>query len=145
VSQDGTHGSLFRLGYRVDVDTDGDGAGDPAWCFTVKSADIADANETTACSTSYLAVDTWVHLTGVVNPTTGKISLYVNGSVQSDGVEAHVAGKVTWEADRALVLGSGRTATSTEGWVGAVDELHALPRPWNRAEIDNAATVWTPW
>lgn len=86
VSQDGRNASMFRLGYRADLDLDGDAVKDPAWCFTVKAQDLSTAGSIDACTTSYVEAGAWVHLVGIVNPVTNRIQLYVNGIPARDGV-----------------------------------------------------------
>ncbi|MEV4637675.1 LamG-like jellyroll fold domain-containing protein [Actinoplanes sp. NPDC049548] len=135
VSQDGKNTSMFRLGYRADLDIDGDGAKDPAWCFTVAATDTANAATTDACTASYVEAGSWVHLVGIVNPALNRIQLYVNGIPTADGVLAEKAGTATWEATGRFAIGRGWNAGPSQRWVGRIDEVHATPRVWPEQEI----------
>ncbi|BCJ68416.1 hypothetical protein Prubr_54370 [Polymorphospora rubra] len=55
ISQDGVNTSMFRLGFRNDLDLNSDTEPDPAWCFTLTGSDSATPTETTACTTDYVA------------------------------------------------------------------------------------------
>ncbi|MFI7543769.1 LamG-like jellyroll fold domain-containing protein [Actinoplanes sp. NPDC049599] len=135
VSQDGVHTSMFQLGYRSDVDTDGDTVKDPAWCFTVAATDTTGAPTTNACTASYVEAGAWVHLVGIVNPMTSRIQLYVNGTPATDGVLVEQAGTATWEATGKFAIGRGWTLPLNNRWVGEIDEVHATPRVWTEQEI----------
>ncbi|UQU62537.1 LamG domain-containing protein [Couchioplanes caeruleus] len=135
VSEDGKNTSMFRLGYRTDLDVDGDAVKDPAWCFTVAATDTANAATTDACTTSFVEAGSWVHLVGIVNPAINRIQLYVNGIPTADGVLAEKAGTATWEATGRFAIGRGWNGAASDRWVGAIDEVHATPRVWSEAEI----------
>jgi hypothetical protein len=135
VSEDGVNTSMFRLGYRADVDVDRDGTKDPAWCFSIAAADAAGAATTDACTTSYVEAGAWVHLVGIVNPMTSRIQLYVNGTPQADGVLDEATGTATWEATGKFAIGRGWTGAPSDRWVGEIDEVHATPRVWSDKEI----------
>ena len=126
---------MFKLGYRTDLDVDGDGVKDPAWCFTVAASDTAGAATTNACTTSYVEAGAWVHLVGIVNPASGRIQLYVNGTPATEGVLAEQAGSATWEAAGKFAIGRGWALPPDERWVGEIDEVHATPRVWSEQEI----------
>jgi hypothetical protein len=141
VSEDGANASMFRLGYRNDLDVDGDQAPDPAWCFTIKAADSATAAETTACTTDFVVPGDWVHLVGVVDRANGKVRLYVNGLPRYGGVLVEVTGTTTWQAAGRFAIGRAWAGgTPAERWVGNVDEVHAAPRIWSDQEIHDKAT-----
>jgi len=140
VSADGARASAFRLGYRVDVDVDGDLVADPAWCFTIAAQDMAPTAETRACTTAYVTAGDWVHLVGVVDAPAGRIRLYVNGTADKDGVLVDVPGRMTWEAGGVLAFARARSNNLTvERWVGDIDEVHAAPRVWTSVEINDKA------
>jgi hypothetical protein len=137
VSQDGLHTSLFRLGYRTDLDLTGDGVADPAWCFTVSAQDSADSARSSACTTQYLHTDTWVQLTGVYDKQNGKVTLYVQGSASQLGAVATVNGRADWDANGRFAIGRGRTAdVPADRWAGGLDEVYAVPRQWTDEEVD---------
>lgn len=104
VSQDGVNTSAFRLGFRDDRDVDGDGGNDPAWCFTVASADVAGSSASAACATEYVAADEWVGLVGVYDKPNDKIALYVSpGGDWPFWAEAEIAGG--WQSMGAFAMG----------------------------------------
>jgi hypothetical protein len=142
VSQDGRNASMFRLGYRADLDLDGDAVKDPAWCFTVKAQDLSTAGSIDACTTSYVEAGAWVHLVGIVNPVTNRIQLYVNGIPARDGVFAEQSGTATWEATGRLAVGRGWVdGNAVHRWVGEIDEVHVTPRVWSEQEIYEKSRV----
>ena len=142
ISQDGLTTSMFRLGYRTDVNVDQDetGAPDPAWCFSLASSDSDRTDDTTACTTQYLAPGVWTHLAGVADPIHNQIRLYVNGSPSYGGAFATATGKAQWSSTGAFSLGRALTgSTPAERWIGDLDEVHAVPRVWSEEEIDQMA------
>jgi hypothetical protein len=147
LSQDGVHTSMFRLGYRPDVDTNGDGKPDPAWCFTLKNADDVLAATTSACSSAYLVQDEWVHLVGVADRKNNSIRLYVNGGPglrhgADFGVRVEEAGAAaTWASTGGFVIGRGLAETGIENWHGEIDDVHAVPAVWPDSKIEQTAAV----
>lgn len=135
VSQDGTNTSMFKLGYRTDLNIDTDSANDPAWCFTIAATDAVGAATTDACTTSYVEAGAWVHLVGIVNPVSKQIQLYVNGTPATDGVLAAAPGAATWEATGKFAIGRGWTSAPSDRWIGEIDEVHVTPRVWEEQEI----------
>jgi hypothetical protein len=136
VSQDGRATSMFSLGYRADRDLDGDSIADPAWCFTLRAQDVANAATTDACTASYVEAGAWVHLAATVDPTANRVRLYVNGIPARDGVLAEVTGKATWEATGKFAVGRGwNAAAAADRWIGEIDEVHVTPRVWTEQEI----------
>ncbi|GAA0474263.1 hypothetical protein Aca07nite_62480 [Actinoplanes capillaceus] len=139
VSQDGANTSMFTLGYRTDVDVDGDGVNDSAWCFSVAATDTADADTKAACTTDYVEAGSWAHLVGIVDPATDLIQLYVNGIPAADGVRVEKPGHATWEAIGKFGIGRGWAGAADTQWVGEIDEVHATPRVWSDQEIFSRA------
>ncbi|RSM44093.1 hypothetical protein DMB66_52680 [Actinoplanes sp. ATCC 53533] len=135
VSQDGTNTSMFKLGYRTDLNIDTDSANDPAWCFTIAATDTVGAATTDACTTSHVEAGAWVHLVGIVNPFSKQIQLYVNGTPATDGVLAETPGTATWEATGKFAIGRGWTSALSDQWVGEIDEVHVTPRVWSEQDI----------
>jgi hypothetical protein len=141
VSQDGVNTSMFRLGYRADLDLDGDSKPDPAWCFTVAAKDQNAAATTDACSGSYVEAGSWVHLVGIVT-IDNRIQLYVNGLPANDGVLAERTGTATWEATGRFAVGRGLEANAADDrWAGEIDEVNVTPRVWTDLEILNKSRV----
>ncbi len=147
VSQDGNKRSMFRLGYRTDlnIDKSADGSPDPGWCFTIAAADTVTASETAVCTTEYVATGEWTHLAAVADPLTNEIRLYVNGTPSVLGSLTAATGKATWDSTGDFAIGRGLGATTTERWIGWIDEVYALPRVWNDGEINMRAKEPEEW
>jgi hypothetical protein len=149
ISQDGVQTSMFRLGYRNDLDLDADGVTDRAWCFTVKSADTAAAAETRACSRAYVNQGDWVHLVGIVDQPNHKARLYINGGPgllrdhdpAQAGVMVETSLASTWAAAGRFAIGRGFDAGASQHWNGEIDDVHAVPRVWSEAEVKTAAFI----
>jgi hypothetical protein len=140
VSQDGVNASMFRLGYRADLDLDANGTPDPAWCMTVKDADTEIAGETAVCTSNDVTAGGWVHLVGVVDPVRKQIRLYVNGVPANVGTMVSAPAKATWAANGKFAIGRGGVAARpAERWIGGIDEVYAVPRIWSDEEIDSKA------
>jgi hypothetical protein len=120
VSQDGTSISGFYLGYRQHPG--------PSWCFLMRPADTTAGDAAAACTTATTAdLNTWLHLTGVYDASTGKLALYVGGTRVDDGT-ATLPGR--WTASGPLAVGralwtpaTGGPAVKADYWVGAVDDV----------------------
>ncbi|MEU8230491.1 DNRLRE domain-containing protein [Actinoplanes sp. NPDC048967] len=137
VSQQGTNASMFTLGYRNDIDLDVDGVPDPAWCFTVTSADTANAGGTSICTTQYVVPDDYISLIGIYDKPAGKLRLYVQGTADFGGAEPDaVDAPAAWSATNALVIGD---STPTQPWVGDLDHVYAAQRVWDAAKIASHA------
>ncbi len=134
VSQLGAANAMFRLGYRNDVDLDGDTISDSAWCFTATAADAVNAPEATACTSQFVAADDWVSLVGVYDKPTGTIRLYVNGTAP-DGAEAAMNIVGGWTSTSPFLIGRGNDPN--DRWVGDIDHVKAARRVWNSTDVDN--------
>ncbi|MBT0768609.1 LamG domain-containing protein [Kineosporia sp. J2-2] len=147
ISQDGENRSMFSLGYRDDLNVDGsdDGSADPAWCFTLAETDSAAAAETRVCTTDDVTPGEWTSLTGVVNPVTGKIRLYVNGTPGIGGSLTETAGVAQWDATGVFAIGRGLDDGPAGRWIGGIDEVRAAPRVWNDVEINTYGAPVTEW
>jgi hypothetical protein len=149
VSQDGVHTSMFRLGYRPDLDLTGDGKPDRAWCFTLKDADMVTSPATRACSTAYVHQGEWVHLVGVADRPHNQLRLYVNGGPglqhsqdpDDTGVMAAFTGSAAWAATGSFSVGRGLADGDAERWHGQIDDVYAVPRVWSDTEVEIAAAV----
>lgn len=131
VSQDGVNASMFELGFRDDRDVDGDGASDPAWCFSVRAADTPESSASTACINELVFPDQWVALVGVYNRPTNSIQLYVGtnevGPILTE--EAHTGG---WASTGAFAIGRAQQdAAPADRWVGDLDHVHAAQFAWS--------------
>ncbi|MEV1329875.1 LamG-like jellyroll fold domain-containing protein [Micromonospora costi] len=138
VAQLGSSTAMFRLGYRNDVDLDGDTVVDQAWCFTVTRTDSPSAEQAHACTTDYVVEDDWVSLVGIYDKPTGTIRLAVNGTAAVDGVEVGVPLGDGWSATGAFTMG--RAAGDSERWIGDLDHVYAVQRAWTANEIDQYAS-----
>ncbi|HEU4426659.1 MAG TPA: LamG-like jellyroll fold domain-containing protein [Pilimelia sp.] len=135
VSQDGAATSMFRLGFRNDRDVNGDGAADPAWCFTVKTADSASSGSAAACTTDYVVEGDWIHLVGVYDRPNSKIKLYVNGTTTFGGAYAEADAPTAWAATGKFAIGRAWNAAPVDRWVGDIDEVYAEQEAWTEEEI----------
>jgi hypothetical protein len=80
VSQDGSVNSGFYLQYSL---------ADNRWSFArVKGDSTADDTGVRALSTAPPALDTWTHLVGVYEGSSGQLRLYVNGTPAGTGTDA---------------------------------------------------------
>ncbi|MGA5301777.1 LamG-like jellyroll fold domain-containing protein [Nucisporomicrobium flavum] len=147
LSQDGAHTSMFRLGYRPDLDLTGDGKPDPAWCFSLAATDATSSAVSRTCSTAYVHQGDWVHLVGVTDRVHGEIRLYVNGgpglqfgeTPEETGVMTRASATASWAAAGGFAVGRGKTETGSEFWHGEIDDVYAVPRVWLDAEIETNA------
>ncbi|MFI7492964.1 DNRLRE domain-containing protein [Micromonospora echinaurantiaca] len=134
VAQMGAATAMFRLGYRNDVDVDGDSVADPAWCFSVTRSDSATAEAVNACTTEWVAEGEWVSLVGVYDKPAGVIRLGVNGTSSTFGTDVTVPYTGDWSATGALTMGRG--FGNADRWVGDLDEVTAVQRAWPDIEIN---------
>ncbi|WP_433534555.1 DNRLRE domain-containing protein [Micromonospora sp. CA-249363] len=133
VAQLGSSTAMFRLGYRNDVDLDGDAVTDQAWCFTVARTDSASPEQSQACTTDYVVEGDWVSLVGILDMPTGTIRLAVNGTAAIGGSEVSTPLSGAWSATGAYTMG--RAAGTSERWVGDLDHIYAAQRVWMESEI----------
>lgn len=134
VSQDGVNTSAFRLGFRDDRDVDGDGANDPAWCFSVASTDVAGSSASAACTTELVATDQWVALVGVYDKPSNKIGLYLSPGGDPLLVEADIAGG--WQSTGAFAIGRALDdAAPSDRWIGDIDHVHAAAYVWSETDV----------
>ncbi|MEV6802615.1 DNRLRE domain-containing protein [Micromonospora rifamycinica] len=140
VSQDGTTTSMFQLGYRNDVDVDGDGTADRSWCFTMTDSDSLSAIATKACTTDYVVDGGWVSLVGIYDKPGNKIKLYVNGTPQIDGAYADAGLVSGWSATGAFAIGRALDgAAPAESWFGDIDHVSAAQWVWTDYEVNHHA------
>jgi hypothetical protein len=135
VSQDGANTSMFRLGYRNDLDLDGDTETDQAWCFTATTSDSPTADSVAACTTDYVVEGDWVSLVGTYDRAAGQISLYVNGTPMMGGTVVEVGYADGWSATGPLAIGRA-ASTDPQRWVGDIDHVYAAQRVWESRNID---------
>ncbi|MGQ5262876.1 LamG-like jellyroll fold domain-containing protein [Micromonospora sp. ZYX-F-536] len=139
LAQFGSANAMFRLGYRNDLDVDGDSVSDEAWCFGLTGSDSATATETNACTTELVGDGEWVSLVGVYDKPAGTIRLYVNGTAALGGAEAAASVTVSWSAAGALALGRG--FGDTQRWIGDLDHVYAAQRVWPAIDVNAHALI----
>ncbi|WP_236653615.1 LamG-like jellyroll fold domain-containing protein [Streptacidiphilus melanogenes] len=104
----------------------------PMWAFTFTGADAANPSFKGAY-TSGVTANTWTHLVGVYNATTGTVQLYVNGNLA-----ASQTGVTPWSATGVLNLGADQyNGAMTDYFPGSVSDLQA----WNYALTPNQITA----
>ncbi|MFD2354111.1 LamG domain-containing protein [Nonomuraea ferruginea] len=85
----------------------------------------------------------WTHLTGVYDAAAGRVSLYVNGRLEST-----VAAR-SWAATGSLTIGRGQAGGAAEFWPGDVDEVRVYGRAVFAGEvadlIHSATTLVGHW
>ncbi|WP_249715177.1 LamG domain-containing protein, partial [Rhizomonospora bruguierae] len=136
LAQDGTKQSVFELQYRDDKDITGDGVADPQWCFTIHDHDTATAGSVSACTEQYVIPNAWTHLTGIYDPLSSKIKLYVNGTTGLDGVEVQAPVAALWSATGRFAVGGSLSSGTGHGFIGNIDEVYASQGVWTNSEID---------
>jgi hypothetical protein len=112
VSQVGT-GSLsgFYLGYRSSEDR---------FALMMPRSDFVFTTYDLALSTSAPALNTWTHLLGTFDASTGEMRLYVDGVAQG----TPTSHPTTWNASGAVEIGSARWSSGrVDYWDGRVDEV----------------------
>ena len=111
VSQDGARNSGFILGYNSDVDR---------WVFSMVTADTDTEVRHRAVSTGPPQMHVWTHLLGIYDKTSGQLSLYVDGELQSSA--AHTG---AWQAGGGLQIGRAKWhGFLADWWPGAVDDVN---------------------
>ncbi|GAA3346863.1 hypothetical protein GCM10020358_59500 [Amorphoplanes nipponensis] len=128
VSQAGANAAMFQLQLREDqIDADGDGTKDLAWCFTMRQTDSPTAGVTAACTPQFVTED-WVHLAGVYDRVNATMTLYVNGGDLNGGVETSVVNNTApWSATGSFTIGNAVGGADADGWNGDIDEVRAVP------------------
>jgi hypothetical protein len=129
---------MFRLGFRTDIDTDGDTIPDPAWCFSVTTS-TAGTGESRACTTDYVVEGDWISLAGIHDPISQKIMLYVNGVPEFEGSYAEATYTGAWSATGPFALGRAWNGAATQRWIGELDHVYATQRVWNEQEVGQHA------
>ncbi|MFC1438200.1 LamG-like jellyroll fold domain-containing protein [Streptacidiphilus sp. N1-10] len=122
VGQAGATASAFYLQYSKSYG---------GWAFITTSADATTATQTIA-HTSSATSNTWTHLVGVYNSSTGAMSLYVNGALAASATAA-----TTWNASGPLTVGGVKTTGGTISNVvnGQVSDVQAYQRALSAAEV----------
>ncbi|WP_137994239.1 LamG-like jellyroll fold domain-containing protein [Streptomyces vilmorinianum] len=133
VSQNGTHRSLFYLGYEQSYG---------AWTFRAVNNDAPKDGSwsySRVKSTAPATLGVWTHLTGVYDGTAKTVALYVNGRLQ--GAAPYTT---TWASTGPLQIG--RVFWSdvyTDPAVGSIDEVAVWQRTLSATEIADESKLLT--
>ncbi|MEW9547563.1 LamG-like jellyroll fold domain-containing protein [Nonomuraea sp. NPDC050783] len=115
LTQEGGRTGAFALQYSK---------ADDRWALAGTAADADGAATTRALSAAAPRLNEWTHLTGVYDAAAGKLSLYVNGRLESA-----VAFAQPWNATGPLTVGRGKAAGApAEPWPGDVDDVRVYGR-----------------
>ncbi|MFC7586237.1 LamG-like jellyroll fold domain-containing protein [Nonomuraea antimicrobica] len=115
VSKDGSSTSGFFLNYVAATDR---------WAFSRVTADSESSSAVRATSNVAPTLGQWTHLTGVHDPATGRMTLYVNGVAQS--ATAAAGG---WNASGNYVIGRAKWAGAAANlWHGGIDDVRIYGR-----------------
>jgi hypothetical protein len=120
VGVDDAQYSPVLLGYRPVADANGKLHG--RWSFLVSSSATV-AGGWIQASDADAADNTWTHLVGVYDASTGTSTLYVNGVKQNSlvGIANNTATVTGWNGTGGLVIGRGKWAGGvTDPWYGGV-------------------------
>jgi len=118
----GEQQDAFELRYDNDINK---------WRFVMKYADAASAGGAAANSTSTPTLNTWTHLAGVYDASTGAMSLYVNGTRQG------TASNTTPFTTRGpLLIGAG-IYNDIRGnyWKGGISDVQVYSRALTGSEV----------
>ncbi|MEV4839667.1 LamG-like jellyroll fold domain-containing protein [Nonomuraea sp. NPDC049486] len=134
LTQEGTGTGAFALQYSKP---------DDRWALAVAGSDTAGAPAVRALSAAPPRLGEWTHLTGVYDAAAGRVSLYVNGRLEST-----VAAR-SWAATGSLTIGRGQAGGAAEFWPGDVDEVRVYGRAVFAGEvadlIHSATTLVGHW
>lgn len=125
VSQDGNNISGFFL-----QTTPGAGG---QFAFSLVNSDSTSGTTIRATSSFTPALNTWYHLVGVYDASSGQSRLYVNGVLQStQSVPA------PWSASGETVIGRGKwNGGATDFWSGLIDDVRIYNRALSNQDASN--------
>jgi large repetitive protein len=123
VSQDATHNAGFYLEYSSSLGK---------WAFTRTPDDTNAGGSLYAASTNAATANTWVHLVGTYQQSNGKLTLYVNGSVQNTtGTDS-----TPFNATGPLTIGRAKyTSNNGQYWPGQISNVQVYPRVLSAADV----------
>lgn len=102
------------------------------WKFVLPDADTTVSGGATVADPDPITLNTWTHLVGVYDSSTGMARLYVNGV--SKGTP--VARGATWNATGALQAGRAKwNGTFVDYWQGRLDEITTYRRAMSATEV----------
>ena len=128
VSQGGTNIGSFALQYS---------SGFGGWSFTSASADNPSHTWNSAHLSTAPATGVWTHLVGVLNASTGSMSLYVNGALAATGTNS-----TPWSGSGPLTIGGDQQAGGAKSgfFKGQVADVQVYQRALSPTD---ATTLYT--
>ncbi|MFF5234696.1 LamG-like jellyroll fold domain-containing protein [Dactylosporangium sp. NPDC000521] len=127
VSQTGSNRGAFYLQYNKDWNR---------WVLQSPSADTTGAvSYNVATSSNALATNTWVHLVGVFDASTKRMSLYVNNVRGTDGTNATPFASVY-----GLEIGGSHWGDFVDHFQGSIDNVQVYQRALTDADV---AKLWS--
>ncbi|NUT32681.1 MAG: Teneurin-1, partial [Hamadaea sp.] len=124
VSQDANVNSGFELQYLKTENR---------WSFTRNLTDTTSASSATARSSAAPALNTWTHLVGVYDRTSGLMTLYVNGTAQGTATDT-----TPIASNGPLAIGRSKYNGATEApFSGSIAQAQVYQRPLSAADVSN--------
>ncbi|MFL4949989.1 LamG-like jellyroll fold domain-containing protein [Streptomyces sp. MMS24-I31] len=125
VAQTGTTNSAFMLQYNYTHTSA------PMWSLLDTSKDAASPSFPGVWSTATPSANTWTHLVGVYDASSGAIKLYVNGTLSGSGTNT-----TPWNATGPLTIGQDKYAGSAgDPLPGAVSNVQVYQRALSGSEV----------
>ena len=137
VTQEGGRTGAFSLQYSK---------ADDRWALTRTGSDADAATTVRALSAAAPRLNEWTHLAGVYDSADRRLSLYVNGRLESSAAFT----TQPWNATGPLTIGRGKVnGAATEFFPGDIDEVRAYGRAMFADEVadlvNSAATLVGHW
>jgi hypothetical protein len=129
LSQDGIYQSALGLGYTYSSDR---------WALYVANSDTVNASYSILAGTTVPSLNAWTHLAAVYTPgaTSGTLSLYVNGALESSASYT-----TSWIAGGSLAAGRIiYNGFPTLRWTGGVDDVRTYRRALSGTEVSSLYT-----
>ncbi|MGW2519327.1 LamG-like jellyroll fold domain-containing protein [Streptomyces sp. NPDC001617] len=127
MAQQGTQAAGFSLDYNPTAGR---------WAFDRATTDVASPTLAGATSTAAPTLNTWTHLVGTYDASSGKMTLYVNGTVQNTATDT-----TPIAASGPLVIGRGYTAgAAAQYFNGSIGNVQTYNRVLTAAEAASLHT-----
>ncbi len=125
----GTEGILGQAGTASTAGFLKYNSGSNGWSFLMTQTDVAAPVTDEAVLASSASLNTWTHLVGVYNATSGSMRLYINGSLSATATHT-----VTWNATGKVIVGRLHWNNTDQNYFdGQIDDVQV----WNRALSDS--------
>ncbi|WP_406441884.1 DUF6531 domain-containing protein [Streptomyces sp. NBC_00631] len=122
MAQQGTQAAGFSLDYNPTAGR---------WAFDRATTDVASPTLAGATSTAAPTLNTWTHLVGTYDASSGKMTLYVNGTAQNTATDT-----TPIASSGAFVIGRGYTAgAAAQYFNGSVSNVQTYNRVLSAAEV----------